>query len=74
LLRPAPYNERLHRLAERQQAAMRLPAEPRGPRQHPAYQILVDSTVLDPTLNADGWLRLKGVTASPWSILVIESL
>ena len=74
LLRPAPYHERLHRLAERRQAALREHGKLRGPEQHPAYQILVESNLLETDETTDGWLRFRSVTADPWSVLVIEKL
>ncbi len=74
LLRPAPFDERLHRLAERRQTALRTSVELRGPEQHSAYQILLESTVLDPEKISGGWLRFRDIVAEPWSVLVIEPL
>ncbi|MCC5806284.1 MAG: hypothetical protein JJU00_08135 [Opitutales bacterium] len=74
LLRPAPYDERLHRLADRHQADLLPHNALRGPDQHPAYQKLVESTVLDHEETADGWLRFRGIAADPWSVIVLEKL
>lgn len=92
LMRPAAYDERLHRLADIHQQLLRnhwrgglsaglvhRTAERdrtllTGPQQYSAYQPLIDQKVLEPEETADGWVRLPGITAAPWSTIVIEKL
>jgi hypothetical protein len=74
LLRPAVYDQRLHRLAEKHQAALRPVGGLRGPAQHPAYQHLIEARILHTNTTADGWLTFRAVTAAPWSVIVIEEL
>jgi hypothetical protein len=72
-LSPAPYDARLHALAERKQALLRKGGELRGPDQYPAYQHLIDSVVLEPA-DEGGWIRLSGLSAAPWTTIVIDKI
>lgn len=74
LLRPAPYDQRLHRLAESKQEGLRPSGVLRGPEQQGAYQDLIQSTLLEAKDTGDGWLTLTGIQAEPWSVIVIEKL
>jgi hypothetical protein len=74
LLRPAPYDQRLHRLADSKQERLRPSGMLRGPAQQGAYQKLIQSTLLEAKDTEDGWLSLSGIQAEPWSVIVIEKL
>lgn len=72
VMRPVEYDERLHRLVESKQESLRPHGELRGPAQHPAYQLLVDSKVIESIDIVDGWVRFQDIGAEPWSVIVIE--
>lgn len=74
VMRPAEYDERLHRLVNRHQESLRPHGELRSPKQHPAYQLLIDSETITPIEMIDGWIKLPEIKAEPWSIIVIEKL
>lgn len=74
VLRPVEYDEKLHRLTESKQEALRPYGERRGPDQHPAYHLLVDSKVIEASDIVDGWVRFQNIGAEPWSVIVIEKL
>ncbi len=71
LLVPAPYNRPDHVWAEFEQNRRLQAGEKRGPQHAAAYQSLVRETALAVAERA-GWVEVTGVSAAPWSVIVIE--
>lgn len=74
ILQPKEYQASLHRLAEKQQYNLRAPRELRGPGQAFAYNILLDSEIMESEEMDDDIIRIPGINAQPWSVIVIEKL
>lgn len=70
---PTEYNEDLHRWVDRKAETLRPDGQMRGPDEAPAYQMLVETTVLTPEFQ-DGWVLIPDVVVDPWTVLVIDSV